>query len=61
MDAQRAVARRSGGPNVASSQNGSRWTGTVSIRSRRKPTEILPELVPVRLTPLANTRGRART
>jgi hypothetical protein len=25
MDAQRAVAWRSGGPNVASSQSGSRW------------------------------------
>ena len=25
MDAQRAVACRSGGPNVASLQNGSRW------------------------------------
>lgn len=25
MDAQRAVAWRSGGPNVASLQNGSRW------------------------------------
>jgi hypothetical protein len=29
-NAQGAVAWRSGGPNVASSQNGSRWTRTVS-------------------------------
>jgi hypothetical protein len=34
--AQRAVAWRSGGPNVASLQNGSRGTGTVSDRSCRK-------------------------
>ena len=32
MDAQRAVAWRSGGPNVASVQNGSRGAGTVSTQ-----------------------------
>ena len=35
MSAQRAVARRSGGPNVASLQNGSRsnWNGEIQVAS----------------------------
>jgi len=52
MDAQRAVAWRSGGPNVASSQNGSRGKGVTK-------TNALESLVIASYVANASARDRA--